>query len=163
MLALLGDGSGGLAKAAEKPQVVLMLGLQGSGKTTTSAKLGRWLVEQDAPATGFYRRSTTGRDRAAERVVRPGWSAVHDPAGDEDPTHRAVTAVGSAKELGFDTVIVDTAGRVHLNDALMSELEAIKGAVAPSDLLYVADAMTGQDAIKSAGRSTGGLGLRVSF
>ena len=76
---------------------------------------------------------------------------MHDPDGDRDPTHRAVTAVAAAKELGFDTVIVDTAGRLHLDDALMTELESIRGAVAPSDLLYVADAMTGQDAIKSAG------------
>ena len=152
MLALLGDGSGGLAKAAEKPQVVLMLGLQGSGKTTTSAKLGRWLVEQGRHPLLV---STDVRRPAAIAQLNvlcdQAGLRVHDPAGDEDPTHRAVTAVGSAKELGFDTVIVDTAGRVHLNDALMSELEAIKGAVAPSDLLYVADAMTGQDAIKSAG------------
>ena len=152
MLALLGDGSGGLTKAAERPQVVLMVGLQGSGKTTTSAKLGRWLVGQGRHPLLV---STDVRRPAAiaQLNVLCGQAGlrVHDPDGDRDPTHRAVTAVAAAKELGFDTVIVDTAGRLHLDDALMTELESIRGAVAPSDLLYVADAMTGQDAIKSAG------------
>jgi signal recognition particle subunit SRP54 len=76
---------------------------------------------------------------------------VHDPAGEIDPVARARGALATARNLGFDTLIVDTAGRLHVDDELMGELEAIKTAVEPSDLLYVADAMTGQDAVKSAG------------
>ena len=151
-LALLGDGAGGLSQTAQRPQVVLILGLQGSGKTTTSAKLGRWLVRQGRHPLLV---STDVRRPAAIRqlavLCEQAGLRAHDPADDLDPTHRALTAVEEAKQLGFDTVIVDTAGRLHLDDALMSELEAIKTAVVPSDLLYVADAMTGQDAIKSAG------------
>ena len=152
MLVLLGDGAGGLSQTAKRPQVVLILGLQGSGKTTTSAKLGRWLVRQGRHPLLV---STDVRRPAAIRQLAvlcdQAGLRTHDPADDLDPTHRATTAVEEAKQLGFDTVIVDTAGRLHLDDELMSELEAIKAAVVPSDLLYVADAMTGQDAIKSAG------------
>ena len=152
MLCLLSDGSSGLSRTTDRPQVVLMLGLQGSGKTTTSAKLGRWLVGQGRHPLLI---STDVRRPAAiaqlSVLCRDAGLRVHDPEGDRDPCRRAVTAVASAKQLGFDTVIVDTAGRLHLDDELMSELEAIRSAVNPSDLLYVADAMTGQDAIKSAG------------
>jgi len=84
---------------------------------------------------------------------------VHDPAGELDPVVRAKGAVAEARNLGFDVVIVDTAGRLHIDDTLMTELEAIKAAVEPVDLLYVADAMTGQDAIKSAGEFNRRVGV----
>lgn len=152
MMKLLGDATGGLNQTAQRPQVVLILGLQGSGKTTTSAKLGRWLVRQGRHPLLV---STDVRRPAAIRqlevLCEQAGLRSHDPSHDFDPTHRALTAVETARQLGFDTVIVDTAGHLHLDDELMSELEAIKAAVGPSDLLYVADAMTGQDAIKSAG------------
>ena len=76
-----------------------------------------------------------------------------------DPVARATGALAEAKAKGFDTVIVDTAGRLHIDDELMDELQAIKEAVQPSDLLYVADAMTGQDAIKSAGEFNRRVGV----
>jgi len=76
-----------------------------------------------------------------------------------DPVARASGALAEAKAKGFDTVIVDTAGRLHIDDELMDELQAIKSAVQPSDLLYVADAMTGQDAIKSAGEFNRRVGV----
>ncbi|HEY6507968.1 MAG TPA: signal recognition particle protein, partial [Vicinamibacterales bacterium] len=76
-----------------------------------------------------------------------------------DPVARAKGALAEAKAKGFDTVIVDTAGRLHIDDELMDELQAIKAAVSPSDLLYVADAMTGQDAIKSAGEFNRRMGV----
>jgi len=76
-----------------------------------------------------------------------------------DPVARASGALAEAKAKGFDTVIVDTAGRLHIDDELMEELQAIKEAVRPSDLLYVADAMTGQDAIKSAGEFNRRVGV----
>jgi len=84
---------------------------------------------------------------------------VFDPAGDLDPVRRATGSLGEARNLGFDVVIVDTAGRLHIDDALMTELEAIRRGTEPVDLLYVADAMTGQDAIKSAGEFNRRIGL----
>ena len=76
---------------------------------------------------------------------------VHAAEGNSDPVARAAGAVSAARTLGFDTVLVDTAGRLHVDDELMQELTAIRDAVNPSDVLFVADAMTGQDAVKSAG------------
>src|SRR6187397_3595130 len=76
-----------------------------------------------------------------------------------DPVARATGALADARNLGFDVVIVDTAGRLHIDDELMDELQAIKAAAEPTDLLYVADAMTGQDAIKSAGEFNRRVGV----
>jgi signal recognition particle subunit SRP54 len=84
---------------------------------------------------------------------------VHDPAGMMDPVTRAKGAVVEATNLGYDFVIVDSAGRLHIDDELMTELEAIRDATGAVDLLYVADAMTGQDAIKSAGEFNRRLGV----
>jgi signal recognition particle subunit SRP54 len=84
---------------------------------------------------------------------------VHDPAGEVDPVRRASGALTEARNSGFDTLIVDTAGRLHIDDDLMEELQAIGAAVTPTDRLYVADAMTGQDAIKSAGEFNRRIGV----
>jgi signal recognition particle subunit SRP54 len=152
MLALFGDKTGGLTETSKAPRVVLMLGLQGSGKTTTSAKLARWLLKQGKHPMLV---STDVRRPAAiqQLTVLAGQvgARVHDPAGEMDPVARAAGALVATKNLGFDTLIVDTAGRLHIDDELMAELAAIQAAVDPADRLYVADAMTGQDAIRSAG------------
>jgi signal recognition particle subunit SRP54 len=143
-----------------KPRVVLMLGLQGSGKTTTSAKLGHWLQKQ-----GRYPlmvSTDVRRPAAIQQLAVMGEKAsvrVHDPEGVMDPVARAKSAISAARNTGNDVVIVDTAGRLHIDDELMGELVAIKEAVRPSDLLYVADAMTGQDAIKSAGEFNRQVGV----
>ena len=151
LLALFGDAEGGLRKQAPTPRVVLLLGLQGSGKTTTSGKLGMWLKRQGRHPIMV---STDVRRPAAIQqlsvVAQQADVKVHAPET-MDPVARAKGALAEARAKGFDTVIVDTAGRLHIDDELMDELQAIKDAVEPSDLLYVADAMTGQDAIKSAG------------
>jgi signal recognition particle subunit SRP54 len=160
MLALFGDVGGGLAPTDRRPRVVLMLGLQGSGKTTTSGKLGRWLTRQGRHA--LLVSTDVRRPAAIQQLNVLGTQAglrVHDPTGVMDPIARATGALAEAKNLGFDVVIVDTAGRLHIDDALMGELEAIKAAVDPVDLLYVADAMTGQDAIKSAGEFNRRIGV----
>jgi len=129
-----------------------MLGLQGSGKTTTSAKLARLLMKQGRHPMLV---STDVRRPAAIKqlsvLAQQIGGRVHDPDGEMDPVVRAQGALAATKNLGFDTLIVDTAGRLHIDDELMGELEAIKRAVDPSDMLYVADSMTGQDAVKSAG------------
>jgi signal recognition particle subunit SRP54 len=152
MLALFGETQGGLAPAAQSPRVVLMLGLQGSGKTTTSAKLARLLSKQGRHP--MLVSTDVRRPAAIEQLSVLATQVgvrVHDPAGEMDPVVRAQGALSAVRNLGFDTLIVDTAGRLHIDDDLMKELDAIKAAVHPSDLLYVADAMTGQDAVKSAG------------
>jgi signal recognition particle subunit SRP54 len=160
MLALFGDTAGGLPPSNARPRVILLLGLQGSGKTTTAGKLGRWLAKQGRHP--ILVSTDVRRPAAIQQLAVVGTQAsvrVHDPAGDLDPVRRATGALAEAKNAGFDVVIVDTAGRLHIDDELMEELTAIKAAVDPVDLLYVADAMTGQDAIKSAGEFNRRVGV----
>ncbi len=160
MLALFGEAQGGLPAAARVPRVILMLGLQGSGKTTTSAKLARWAEKQGRHPLLV---STDVRRPAAiqQLSVLAGQFGVrvHDPEGEMDPVARAKGALAACRTLGFDTLVVDTAGRLHIDDELMGELLAIKSAVEPTDLLFVADAMTGQDAVKSAGEFHARVGV----
>jgi signal recognition particle subunit SRP54 len=160
MLALFGDAQGGLPPAPRSPRVVLMLGLQGSGKTTTSAKLARWLASRGRHpmlvSTDVRRPAAIEQLSVLGRQIE---ARVHEPAGEMDPVARASGALTAARNLGFDTLIVDTAGRLHIDDELMAELEAIKQAVEPTDLLFVADAMTGQDAIRSAGEFNHRVGV----
>jgi signal recognition particle subunit SRP54 len=159
LLALFGETEGGLKKDAPTPHVVLLLGLQGSGKTTTSGKLGRWLKKQGKHPLMVS--TDVRRPAAIQQLSVVGEKAdvkVYAPET-MDPVVRASGALAEAKAKGFDTVIVDTAGRLHIDDELMDELQAIKDAVRPSDLLYVADSMTGQDAIKSAGEFNRRVGV----
>jgi signal recognition particle subunit SRP54 len=166
MIALFGDAGGGLQPTSTSPRVILLLGLQGSGKTTTAGKLGTWLARQGRHP--MLVSTDVRRPAAIEQLNVLGRKAalrVYDPPGQADPVRRAGDALTEAKNLGFDVVIVDTAGRLHIDDDLMTELQAIKTAVSPSDLIYVADAMTGQDAIKSAGefhRRVGVTGVMLS-
>jgi signal recognition particle subunit SRP54 len=160
MLALFGEAVGGLPPAPRTPRVVLMLGLQGSGKTTTSAKLARWLTSQGRHPMMVS--TDVRRPAAIEQLSVLGKQVgvrVHEPPAEMDPVARAVGALAATRNLGFDTLIVDTAGRLHIDDDLMTELDAIKGAVEPTDLLFVADAMTGQDAIRSAGEFNHRVGV----
>jgi signal recognition particle subunit SRP54 len=160
MVALFGDAGGGLRPGSRSPRVVLLLGLQGSGKTTTAAKLGRWLVRQGRHP--LLVSTDVRRPAAIEQLNVLGNKAslrIFDPPGQLDPVQRAQGALAEARTLGFDVVVVDTAGRLHIDDALMEELLAIRRTVDPTDLLYVADSMTGQDAIKSAGEFNHRVGV----
>ncbi len=160
MLALFGDAQGGLPASNERPRVIMLLGLQGSGKTTTSAKLGRWLAKQGRHP--LLVSTDVRRPAAIQQLSVVGKQAgvrVYDPDGQMDPVARAAGALAEAKNVGSDVVIVDTAGRLHIDDDLMDELQAIKAAVQPFDQLFVADAMTGQDAIKSAGEFNRRIGV----
>jgi len=160
MVALFGDAEGGLRPTTKRPRVILLLGLQGSGKTTTAGKLGQWLAKQGRHP--LLVSTDVRRPAAIQQLNVLGQQAslrVHDPAGQMDPIARAKGAVVEAGNLGFDVVIVDTAGRLHIDDELMTELVAIRDVTEPSDLLYVADAMTGQDAIKSAGEFNRRMGV----
>ena len=158
--ALLGDGPAGLTPSRQRPQVVLLAGLQGAGKTTTTIKLARWLTAQGRHPLVVS--TDIRRPAAIEQLgvlAEDASIRVHDPERDTAVVARAEGAVEMARSMGFDVVLVDTAGRLHIDDDLMGELEELKTAVQPSDLLYVADAMTGQDAIKSAGEFNRRLGI----
>ena len=160
MVALFGDAEGGLQPSTKRPRVILLLGLQGAGKTTTAGKLGTWLKKQGKHPLMVS--ADVKRPAAIQQLNVVGEKAsirVHDPAGVMDPVARAKGAVAEAANLGFDSVIVDTAGRLHIDDELMDELVAIQRATDPSDRLFVADAMTGQDAIKSAGEFHARVGV----
>ena len=162
MVALFGDTEGGLRPSNKRPRVILLLGLQGAGKTTTAGKLAKWLTKQGKHA--LLVSTDVKRPAAIQQLNVVAQKAglgvrVHDPAGQMDPVARAKGAVAEAANLGYDVVIVDSAGRLHIDDELMTELEAIRDTTQASDLLYVADAMTGQDAIKSAGEFNRRLGV----
>jgi signal recognition particle subunit SRP54 len=160
MVALFGDAEGGLKPTSKRPRVVLLLGLQGAGKTTTAGKLAMWLAKQGKHP--MLVSTDVKRPAAIQQlnvVAKKAGVRVHDPATEMDPVARAKGAIAEAANLGFDVVIVDSAGRLHIDDELMTELEAIRDATDASDLLYVADAMTGQDAIKSAGEFNRRLGV----
>src|SRR3954462_8324054 len=160
MVALFGNAEGGLQTTSKRPRVILMLGLQGAGKTTTSGKLALWLSKQGKHP--LLVSTDVKRPAAIQQlnvVAQKVGARVHDPAGVMDPGARAKGAVAEATTLGLDAVIVDTAGRLHIDDELMTELVAIKSVTEPSDLLFVADAMTGQDAIKSAGEFNAQVGV----
>src|SRR5688572_31704388 len=113
MLALFGDTQGGLPASQARPRVILMLGLQGSGKTTTSGKLGRWLIKQGKHP--LLVSTDVRRPAAIQQLSVVGKQAgvrVHDPAGEMDPVKRAAGAMTEARNAGFDVVIVDTAGQI---------------------------------------------------
>src|SRR2546429_2663369 len=160
MMALFGEPEGCLPPSPQRPRVILLLGLQGAGKTTTAGKLGKWLAKQGRHP--LLVSTDVKRPAAIDQLNLVGQKAglrVHDPSGQMDPVARAKGAVAEARNLGFDAVIVDTAGRLHIDDELMAELGAIQAATDPSDRLFVADAMTGQDAIKSAGEFNARVGV----
>src|SRR5205807_7748944 len=120
MVALFGDAEGGLQQTTRRPRVILMLGLQGAGKTTTSGKLAMWLTKQGKHP--LIVSTDVKRPAAIQQlnvVAEKAGVRVHDPAGQLDPVTRAKSAVAEATTLGFDAVIVDTAGRLHIDDELM--------------------------------------------
>jgi signal recognition particle subunit SRP54 len=151
MVALLGGGlERPLASAPRPPTVILMTGLQGSGKTTSTAKLGVYLTKGGhhplLVSTDVHR--PAAREQLRSLGAQNGLK-VHDAPG-EDPLAILRSALGAARSLGHDYLIVDTAGRLHIDAALMDELRALSSVAEPHEVLYVADAMTGQDAVRSA-------------
>jgi signal recognition particle subunit SRP54 len=147
-----GSEAGRLSFSAQPPTVILLVGLQGSGKTTTASKLGLWLKK--AGKFPYLVPADVYRPAAIEQLVRIGTSAglkVHEHDGAATPLAIATAALREARLRGYDPVVIDTAGRLHIDDALMDELQGLKSALDPAEILFVADAMTGQDAVRSAG------------
>lgn len=155
-----GQGSNDLDLAAKPPVALMMVGLQGAGKTTSCGKLGNWLRKQKrrpllVPAdvyrpAAIEQLKTVGRQLSLE---------VFDSRADQDPVAICTAALKYAELNGYDTVLLDTAGRHQIDDFLMAELERIKQAVQPREILFVADAMTGQEAVNVASGFNERLGL----
>ncbi len=155
--AMMGHERAGLALSSMPPTILMMVGLQGAGKTTASGKLARLFKNQGKrvllvaadprrPAAG-EQLSALGRDLGVE-VHR----ADHIQASQTDVVRICRAGVERGRDQGFDLIILDTGGRLHIDNELMDELVAVKTAVSPHEVLLVADAMTGQDAVTMAGQ-----------
>ena len=149
---LMGGEAHELQFASRPPTVILLAGLQGSGKTTAAAKLARHLQQEHGSAVALAA-CDTYRPAAVDQLVKMGARAgatVYDQGTEPDPVDIATWALQRAREDGKDVLIVDTSGRLHVDQELMAELVRIHKAVQPQDTLLVVDAMTGQDAVNVA-------------
>ena len=150
LIKMLGSHHARLRFATEPPTVMMLVGLQGSGKTTTTGKLARLLSrEGHSPlmvSVDVYR--PAAREQLSVIGRQLGLPVFDSPAS--DPLELARAARREAVLSGRDVLLVDTAGRLHIDDQLMSELEQLKKLLTPTEVLFVADAMTGQDAVRSA-------------
>ncbi len=148
---LMGGASRDLAFAGSGPTVILLAGLQGSGKTTACAKLAKLLAAQ-GKSTALVA-CDTQRPAAVDQLLTVGQQAgarVYEQGTKREPTEIAEWALGQAKAAGDDVLIVDTAGRLHVDEELMAELASIRNRTRPHDILLVLDSMTGQDAVNVA-------------
>ena len=151
LVTLLGSEAEPLRLDGAQPVVIMMAGLQGSGKTTTSAKIARQLKEKGrkpflVPADVYRPAAIEQLHVLGEQLEVP----VFGSSAEQSPVDIARQAVAEAEQQGHDTVIIDTAGRLHVDEQLMGELQEISSAVSLSEVLFVADAMTGQDAVTVA-------------
>jgi signal recognition particle subunit SRP54 len=148
------------AFASRPPSVWMIVGLQGSGKTTTTGKLGKWLGSHGhrplVVSTDVYR--PAAREQLAQVAKAVGVS-LWPGAGTDKPLEIAKGAIREAKLSASDVILVDTAGRLHIDDELMGELSHLKRDLQPAEILFIADAMIGQDAVRSAGEFHRRLGL----
>lgn len=147
LTALMGSTNQKLQVSSNPPTVILMCGLQGAGKTTMCGKLGLYLRKQGKKpllvACDIYRPAAINQLKVVAKQV----DLVVFEKGTQNPVITSKEAVEYAKQYGYDTVIIDTAGRLHINEELMDELKQIKSAVSPTEILLTVDSMTGQDAV----------------
>ena len=152
LVEMLGADASDLDLEVTPPAVVMMVGLQGSGKTTTTAKIAKRLTEKGRKRV-MMASLDVARPAAQEQLAVLGTQAkvATLPIGPgQQPVEIARRALQSAKLQGFDVVLLDTAGRLHVDQALMDEMKAVAGATSPQEVLLVADALTGQDAVNVA-------------
>jgi signal recognition particle subunit SRP54 len=152
LVELMGGTSSRLVFTRAIPNVVMVVGLQGSGKTTSTGKISKWLAENQERkpllvSVDVYRPAAREQLRVVAGAVGQG---IYQDKETNDPMTLVRGAMRHAQEMGFDTLMIDTAGRLHIDDDLMVELEQIKAETKPVEVLFVADAMTGQDAVRSA-------------
>jgi signal recognition particle subunit SRP54 len=149
---LLGGQSSRLVFTKQIPNVVMIVGLQGSGKTTSTGKIARWLAtNQDRKpllvSVDVYRPAAREQLRV---IAKATGQQIFEQTETNDPLTLVREAFKHAQQTGFDTLLIDTAGRLHIDEELMDELVNIKNETHPVEILFVADAMTGQDAVRSA-------------
>lgn len=152
LVALMGGGESDL-KLEGNPSVIMLCGLQGSGKTTHSVKLARYLKKKGLSKNPLLAACDLQRPAAIEQLVTLGRQIevpVFTIPGEQDPVKVARQALEKAKKEGFDVLIVDTAGRLHVDEELMEQLEQVKKVLQPAEIIFVANATTGQDAVNSA-------------
>jgi signal recognition particle subunit SRP54 len=159
LLALLGKHAKPLF-ASRPPSVWMIVGLQGSGKTTTTGKLAKWLSQHGhrpiVVSTDVYRPAAREQlAQVAKAINIPVWPGT----GTDKPVEIVRGAIREAKLSASDVILVDTAGRLHIDDELMNELSVLKKELQPTEMLFIADAMIGQDAVRSAGEFHKRLGL----
>lgn len=152
LMAVMGEAAEGLNLEVRPPAVVLMAGLQGSGKTTTVAKLARWLKERQkktvlVASTDVYRPAAI---QQLETLAGEVDVSFYPSSASQDPVAIAQGAVQQARTQSMDVLIIDTAGRLHIDQQMMGEIKRLHGAVNPSETLFVVDSMTGQDAANTA-------------
>jgi signal recognition particle subunit SRP54 len=152
LVALLGEAQAGFALNVQPPQIVLLAGLQGAGKTTTAGKLARWLKERERRRVLLV--STDVRRPAAilqlQRIAESVGADFFPSAAGQEPAAIARAALEQARRGVYDTLIIDTAGRLHIDQELMQEVQSIDRAVQSHQRLFVVDAMGGQDAVNAA-------------
>src|SRR5689334_18337622 len=161
MVKMLGTHQAKLRMANEPPSVFMIVGLQGSGKTTSTAKLARWLSKNGSSplmvSVDVYRPAARKQLSVLARDLK---LPIYEGTPEEtQPLELARSARKEAIQTGRDVVLVDTAGRLHIDEDLMTELSQLKETLNPSEILFVADAMTGQDAVKSADEFHKRLGI----
>ena len=157
---LMGGGTAKLSLANNGPTVVMMVGLQGAGKTTTTAKLAGYFKKQHSKRP-LLAACDVYRPAAIEQLKVVGGQLglpVYEE-GQGDPVAIAANAIRHARDYGNDLVFLDTAGRLHVDEALMDELKRMKATVHPNEILLVVDAMTGQDAVNASGAFDEALGI----
>lgn len=160
LVAMLGGGQQKLAKADAPPTVILLVGLQGAGKTTTSSKLA--LNLRKSGQKPLLVAADPYRPAAVTQLITLGKQLdipVYSDESTKKVDHICKQAMKRAKEIDATTVILDTAGRLHIDEELMAELEEVKKATNPTEVLLIADAMTGQEAVKIADEFNGKVGL----
>lgn len=152
LTAMMGEANETLDLAAKPPVVILLAGLQGAGKTTTAAKLARYLKERQKKkvatvSADVYRPAAIKQLQTVSEEVGAEWIASD---ASEQPIEIVKRAIEQAKIKFADVLIVDTAGRLHIDDQMMDEIKALHAAISPTETLFVVDAMTGQDAANTA-------------
>ena len=161
LVELLGGQSSRLVFTKQIPNTVMVVGLQGSGKTTSTGKIARWLAaNQDRKplllSVDVYRPAAREQLKV---IAKATGQQIFEQPDTNDPMTLVREAQKHAQQTGFDTLLIDTAGRLHIDDELMEELVNIKNQTHPVEILFVADAMTGQDAVKSADEFHKRLGI----
>ena len=149
---MMGEANQSLDLAAKPPVVILLAGLQGAGKTTTAGKLARYLKERQKKkvmmvSADIYRPAAIAQ---LQRVAGDVGAGFVESDASEDPIKIAQRAIGQAKLNFADVLIVDTAGRLHVDESMMDEIKALHAAISPTETLFVVDSMTGQDAANTA-------------